>query len=241
MMSTPESAALLAHIVSQVETNVRFLVAQNYLSRADADAFLAKLPENGVPKAANASSNSSLVSRVKSLATSSPPLKPPQPQVQQARAVWGYNENGQESDDLSFSAGDIIDIIEETNADWWLGKVHGKQALFPSAYVEKISAPAPAPAPSSAVVPARTVPPAPAQTGKTPYRPFGAAHHGLDGPPPPGQGVNSVGLQQANAQEEKEKKGRFGKYGETMAHSAAGGVGFGAGAAIGGGLVRAIF
>ncbi|SJL08813.1 uncharacterized protein ARMOST_12184 [Armillaria ostoyae] len=37
------------------------------------------------------------------------------------------------------------------------------------------------------------------------------------------------------------KKSKFGKYGNTMAHSAAGGVGFGAGAAIGGGLVRAIF
>jgi len=230
-MSNPESAALLAHIVSQLETNVQFLVSQNYISRADANAFLAKLPKNGVPQTA-ASSN--LASRMKNLVTlsPSPPAAPARPaaQVQQARALWAYNEHGQDSDDLSFGADDIIEIVEETNADWWMGKVHGKQALFPSSYVERIAA---APAPS-----ARTVAPVPAQA-KTPYRPFGAALHGGSVPPPAGAGVNSVGLQQAPGQEEK--KSKYGKYGDTMAHSAAGGVGFGAGAAIGGGLVRAIF
>lgn len=47
-------------------------------------------------------------------------------------------------------------------------------------------------------------------------------------PPPPGQGVNSIGLQEQNGREQK--KSKFGEYGNTMAHSAAGGVGFGAGA-----------
>jgi len=76
-------------------------------------------------------------------------------------------------------------------------------------------------------------------TTKKPYKPFGAAYHGLNSPPPPDQGVNDVGLQEKEGTEAK--KDRFSQYKSTIAHSAAGGVGFGAGAAIGGGLVRAIF
>lgn len=82
-----------------------------------------------------------------------------------------------------------------------MGKVNGRQALFPSSYVEKIQ-------PGTA---------APAVRGKTPYRPFGAALHGTDAPPPPsGAAVNSVGLQQAAGTEEK--KSKFGKYGNTVGY-----------------------
>ncbi|EAU85065.2 hypothetical protein CC1G_04161 [Coprinopsis cinerea okayama7 len=160
-------------------------------------------------------------------------MKPAAPKVQQARALWGYNEDGSDPNDLQFSAGDIIDIIEETNADWWKGRFNGKEGLLPANYVEKLrSPPPPPPAPA----------PAPQGTGR-PYKPFGAAFHGVEQPqppqaqygnqpqygsqpPPPGQGVNHVGLQDTGDQEEK-KKG-FGKYKSTLAHSAAGGVGFGA-------------
>ncbi|KAF8072176.1 SH3 domain-containing protein [Lyophyllum atratum] len=206
MSQTPENAALLAHIISQLESNVHFLVSQNLLSHSDATTFLAKLPDsNGTAKA-----SPSLVTRLKGAVISPPPAPARPATATQAKALWAYNEDGRDGDDLSFAAGDIIEIIEETNADWWTGKAHGRQALFPSTYVEKI-------APGAAV----TATPAPA---KTAYRPFGASHHGQEG----AGGVNS-------------KKGKFGKYKDTMAHSAAGGVGFGAGAAIGGGLVRAIF
>ncbi|KAJ7844426.1 SH3 domain-containing protein [Mycena olivaceomarginata] len=224
-------AALLAHVVSQVESNVNFLVSQNYISQADASTFLAKLPGSSampapmpyVPRQSQ---------RVSAAAA---------PAIMQARALWPYNEDGRDVDDLSFSAGDIIEVVKEENADWWMGRFNGKQALFPSAYVEKIAAPtsaAPAPAPAPG---ARRVPPiSNANAGPKPaYRPFMAAHQGRDAPPAPGGGTNSLGLQQDPEQDKK--KSKYSKYGDTMAHSAAGGVGFGAGAAIGGGLVRAIF
>ncbi|KAF7307430.1 Myosin IE [Mycena indigotica] len=230
--------ALMNHIVSRLEADINFLVSQNQISHADAAAFLQKLPS---------SSNAPAMSMPTPAHTPSPYQAPV---TMQGRAIWPYNENGQEGDDLSFSKGDIIEIVKEENADWWLGRHNGKEALFPSAYVEKIaSAPQP---------PARNVPP----VSKKPYKPFMAAHHGRDAPPPqniaPTGPTNSIGLQQ-DVQGQQEKKSKYGKYGETvrafllssllrilntslqMAHSAAGGVGFGAGAAIGGGLVRAIF
>ncbi|KAJ7178859.1 SH3 domain-containing protein [Mycena crocata] len=221
-------AALLAHVVSQVESNVNFLVSQNYISHSDASVFLAKLP-------------SSSASQGMSMPTPTPTPRrgfgaPAAPAVVQARALWPYNEDGRDADDLSFSAGDIIEVVKEENADWWMGKINGKQALFPSAYVEKIAAPAANSPPAG-----RNMPPAfNGNAGPKPaYKPFMAAHQGRDAPPAPGGGTNALGLQQDPEQEKK--KSKFGKYGNTMAHSAAGGVGFGAGSAIGGGLVRAIF
>ncbi|KAL8277493.1 hypothetical protein RQP46_010123 [Phenoliferia psychrophenolica] len=36
------------------------------------------------------------------------------------------------SSDLAFTKGDIITIIEESSADWWLGSLNGRQGIFPS-------------------------------------------------------------------------------------------------------------
>lgn len=82
------------------------------------------------------------------------------------RALWGYNEDGkvranhfkaayeiftqrtQDEKDLSFRSGDVIEVLAETNADWWLGRLHGREGLLPSTYVERLSAAAP-PRPTS--------------------------------------------------------------------------------------------
>jgi len=175
--------------------------------------------------------------------TRTPSAPAPPPRTQRVKATWGYNEDGTESNDLVFSEGDVIEIVDETNADWWTGKCNGRQGLFPSSYVKKIEAPAAsAYSPPPAWTPAMSMPFVEPNAYQPPqekpaYKPFGAAYHGSDAPPPVG-GTNSVGLQEVN---QEKKKSRFGKYGNTMAQSAAGGVGFGAGAAIGGGLINAIF
>ncbi|KAF8907371.1 SH3 domain-containing protein [Gymnopilus junonius] len=128
----------------------------------------------------------------------SPPLPAPRAaSLPQAKALWAYS--GEDSDDLAFEAGDIVEIVEETNADWWTGRVNGKQGLFPSAYVERL-AQAPAPGPSAAAPKA--------------YRPFGAALHGSDLPPPSGQGINSLGLQEKAGTEQK--KDKYGQYKSTV-------------------------
>ncbi|KAL5503902.1 hypothetical protein ACEPAH_7973 [Sanghuangporus vaninii] len=233
--------AYVAHIVEQIQHNVTFLVENGHISQQNADTILVQLPGQE-PVAAVATATPTPVPVVTPRCVPAPPVSAPK--TVKARAIWAYNENGQDPDDLSFRSGDIIEIVEETNADWWTGRFNGKQGLLPSNHVEKVlSGPAPAPARTILAPPPQYDQPAAgtaARRDKTPYRPFGAAHHGADKPPPVGSGsVNSVGLQEAPGQDKR--KGKYGALGNTMAHSAAGGVGFGAGAAIGGGLVRAIF
>ena len=94
----------------------------------------------------------------------------------------------QEPNDLSFSAGEVIEIIDETNADWWTGRCRGRQGLFPSNHVEKIpststpvASPLPPPMAVNPIGPAAPSPPSGYQNEKPVYRPFGAAYHGNDG------------------------------------------------------------
>lgn len=127
----------------------------------------------------------------------------------------------QEPNDLSFRAGDIIEVVAETNADWWTGKVNGKQGLFPSNYVEKmpssLSPPSYPPlnegrgaSPANPPVPYNTGSPVPYQPGYNgppqgylppqPYNPYGGPS---SQPPPPPVVVQQVPAQPA-------KPSRFG-------------------------------
>ncbi|TFK25345.1 hypothetical protein FA15DRAFT_639570 [Coprinopsis marcescibilis] len=231
--SEAQNPALITHIISQIEQDVHFLVSQNYISRDSAAEILQRLPTEGNAGQGQSSSSarSSLSSRLSGLMPSiGAPATPPRPVPaipipKQARAIWGYNENGSDPNDLSFASGDVIDVIEETNEDWWTGRCKGREGIFPANYVEK---------------PRMVAPGAPPGAKPKPYRRLSNALRGSNkAPAPANRRVNSIGLQEKSGTEAK--KAGFNKYKDTLAHSAAGGVGFGAGAAIGGGLVRAIF
>jgi amphiphysin len=69
-----------------------------------------------------------------------PPMKPkpnlaPKPQV----VVALYDFVAQADGDLSFNAGDRIEIVEKTGSteDWWTGRLNGVQGVFPGNYVQE--------------------------------------------------------------------------------------------------------
>ncbi|NWU09641.1 MYO1E protein, partial [Cephalopterus ornatus] len=64
------------------------------------------------------------------------PQPKPKPQVPQCRALYAYD--AQDTDELSFNANDVIEIIKEDPSGWWTGRLRGKQGLFPNNYVTKI-------------------------------------------------------------------------------------------------------
>ncbi|CAE6456299.1 unnamed protein product [Rhizoctonia solani] len=140
---------------------------------------------------------------------------PPPPAGPQCKALWDYNLDGLLKDDLSFRAGDIIQIVKEDNADWWSGRLNGREGMFPVNHVEKL--------------------PSTPSYGYDEKQQYSQPHQHYA--PPPGPPAT---YQQGGSEEEKKKSG-LGKYKSTMLSSAAGGVGFGAGAAVGSGLINAIF
>lgn len=56
--------------------------------------------------------------------------------VKKVRAM--YDLSGTEPDELSFSKGDVIIVLEQVYRDWWRGTLRGKVGIFPLNYVMPI-------------------------------------------------------------------------------------------------------
>ncbi|KAG8897701.1 hypothetical protein FRB99_007980, partial [Tulasnella sp. 403] len=69
-----------------------------------------------------------------------PPVKPkPSPAAKPVIYVTAlYDFDAQADGDLSFRAGDKIELVERSDSaeDWWTGKLNGKQGVFPGNYVQ---------------------------------------------------------------------------------------------------------
>ncbi|KAH7059559.1 hypothetical protein BKA57DRAFT_445169 [Linnemannia elongata] len=59
-----------------------------------------------------------------------------------ARAQAMFDFPGEDPGDLPFKVGDIINVIEFLNDDWWRGTLRKELGIFPTAYVQKLNAPA---------------------------------------------------------------------------------------------------
>ncbi|EJU02703.1 SH3-domain-containing protein [Dacryopinax primogenitus] len=256
------AAPYIEHIVSRIKADLDFLESQSLITRADKDAALARLPTADVRSVDSKLSNLTLSS-----ATNNNPgqrtmparpgsvMPPPPPPRAQAKANWAYNSG--DPQDLVFQEGDVIDIVEETNGDWWKGRLNGREGLLPANYMTKLP-PAPVRSPNPpAYTPDRTVYAPPPSEPKQYYPPTGNPPWAQQPPQPSWQQPPQPTWQQPPpqpswqqqppppqpqpVQQDPPKQSRFGGLGQVMATSAAGGLGFGAGAAIGGDLVNAIF
>lgn len=49
-----------------------------------------------------------------------------------------YDYTAQQSDELSFQPGDVINLIDRQDADWWHGEIHGRVGIFPAMYVQEM-------------------------------------------------------------------------------------------------------
>ncbi|KAG9662920.1 BAR-domain-containing protein, partial [Aureobasidium melanogenum] len=83
------------------------------------------------------------LSRMSSIAKSKPPPPKPKPSrfsgVPQAETCTAlYDYEAQAEGDLSFSAGETIEIVQRTanENEWWIGKIGARQGQFPGNYVQ---------------------------------------------------------------------------------------------------------
>lgn len=49
-----------------------------------------------------------------------------------------YDFTAEEDDELSFCAGDVIDVLDCSDASWWKGRLRGNSGLFPANYTTQL-------------------------------------------------------------------------------------------------------
>ncbi|XP_033978047.1 unconventional myosin-Ie-like [Trematomus bernacchii] len=64
------------------------------------------------------------------------PAPKPKPRAPHCRALYAYD--AQDTDELSFNAEEVIEILTEDPSGWWFGRLRGREGMFPGNYVEKI-------------------------------------------------------------------------------------------------------
>ncbi|XP_046434447.1 unconventional myosin-Ie-like [Neodiprion virginianus] len=89
-----------------------------------------------ISEAVGARPNPRMAQRALPATPNMPAPKPPTPSLPKVKALYDYSP--QDLDELGFQEGAIIEVIKEHQGGWWLGRLNGKQGLFPSNYVEKI-------------------------------------------------------------------------------------------------------
>ncbi|TVY59627.1 Regulator of cytoskeleton and endocytosis [Lachnellula suecica] len=97
-------------------------------------------PGNTVARSSSTGSAWGAAAKAKGAAPPPPKPKPSRlsgaPGAETATALYDYE--AQAEGDLSFSTGDVIEIVTRTANDneWWIGKIRGKQGQFPGNYVK---------------------------------------------------------------------------------------------------------
>jgi amphiphysin len=57
--------------------------------------------------------------------------------IKQVQALYDYT--AQAEGDLDFKAGDIINVLDDSDpSGWWRGELNGREGVFPSNYVQPL-------------------------------------------------------------------------------------------------------
>ncbi|KTG41326.1 hypothetical protein cypCar_00035963 [Cyprinus carpio] len=64
------------------------------------------------------------------------PSPPPQASAPQVRAMYDFT--AEDADELNFHAGDIIEVLDQSDRFWWKGVLRGRTGLFPVNYTSPV-------------------------------------------------------------------------------------------------------
>ncbi|XP_059353764.1 GRB2-related adapter protein 2-like [Carassius carassius] len=64
------------------------------------------------------------------------PPPPPQASALQVRAMYDFS--AQDADELNFHAGDLIEVLDQSDRFWWKGVLRGRTGLFPVNYTNPV-------------------------------------------------------------------------------------------------------
>lgn len=52
------------------------------------------------------------------------------------QVIGMYDYVAQNDDELAFLKGQVINVLNKDDCDWWKGELNGREGLFPSNYVK---------------------------------------------------------------------------------------------------------
>ncbi|KAI7901215.1 SH3 domain-containing protein [Cokeromyces recurvatus] len=147
--------AFAEHILYSIRKELELLKTHHYIEPQTYNEILNMLPKDvnnmnrgySTPAAKHSFSGTTMPSPTANDAISSNNGMPPPPSYEDSRNKLGtaealYDYRGENpSTDLDLKQGDIIQLVEFVNNDWWKGTVNGKTGIFPSNYVKKIESP----------------------------------------------------------------------------------------------------
>ncbi|KAI8083046.1 SH3 domain-containing protein [Halteromyces radiatus] len=145
-MTSRDNVALANHVLQSIQKDLSFLKSQQYISNQAYDDILRILPpqlHNTTPSYTSGSPYASKATMPSPGSTYNSSTTQPPPPPNYATAISSetvealYDFQGQNAEDLSFHRGDIIQVNEHVNNDWWRGTLNGRTGLFPSSYVQK--------------------------------------------------------------------------------------------------------
>ncbi|KAF8973843.1 hypothetical protein BDZ97DRAFT_397918 [Flammula alnicola] len=142
-VATASSAASGSGLKAAAPSSRSVSAASSYRKTAPpppSGATLAAPPPPYSPSVSSGSTASAAAAAAKRAPPPPPPLKPkPKPAPQVKYVVALYDFAAQTDGDLSFSAGDRIELVEKTQSaeDWWTGRINGAQGVFPGNYVQE--------------------------------------------------------------------------------------------------------
>ncbi|CEP19226.1 hypothetical protein [Parasitella parasitica] len=158
-------SAFVQHILTSIRNELNMLKSHNYIQPQAYDDILRLLPTDGscngrrdvaspfmgfpAPSLGDAmpSPLSSMASPptaapapapAPATAISPPPYNAPSMENKLGKAEALYDYNGENPSDLTLRRGDIIQLTELINDDWWKGSLNGKTGIFPRNYVKRL-------------------------------------------------------------------------------------------------------
>lgn len=157
-------SAFAQHVLASIRNELNLLKSHNYIQPQAYDDILRLLPTdvsnngnrrdmagppsmgyptNGTPGASFAGVMPSPLSNMASPPAAAAAMPPPaynapvmENKLGNAEALYDYN--GQSPSDLTIHRGDIIQLTELVNDDWWKGTLNGQTGIFPRNYVKKL-------------------------------------------------------------------------------------------------------
>lgn len=62
------------------------------------------------------------------------------PPLSVCQVIALYDYTAVNSDEMSFTTGQVIGVLDKTDPDWWKGELNGVTGLFPTNYVKMTTA-----------------------------------------------------------------------------------------------------